>query len=73
MLGSRYCPFSPALQLLLLSGQELEDRNNVIDLEGPQSDAQLAHALLAGQQLLQAAPSVLALSLELAAARSCPR
>ena len=53
-LQARLCSMAlqaQGLQLLLLSGQELGDRNDVIDLEGPQSDAQFAHALLAGQQL----------------------
>ena len=55
------------LQLLLLTGEGLGDRNDVIDLEGSESDggaAQLAHALLLGQELLPAAPGVVALSLQ---------
>ena len=55
------------LQILLLSGEGLGHRDDVIDLEGPHSDgraAHLAHALLLGQQLLPPAPSVVAPSLQ---------
>ena len=55
------------LQLLLLPGEGLGHRDDVIDLEGPHSDgraAELAHPLLPRQQLLPPAPGVLALALQ---------
>ena len=53
------------LQLLLLSGEGLGHRDDVIDLEGSESDgraAEFAHPLLPSQQLLPPPPGVLALA-----------
>ena len=55
------------LQLLLLSGEGLGHGDDVVDLESAETyrrAAQLAHPLLAGQQLLPAGPGVLTLSLQ---------
>ena len=55
------------LQLLLLSGERLGHRDDVIDLEGAHSDGsatELAHPLLPRQQLLPPTPGVLAPALQ---------